>query len=227
MAIGSFDEHTKALLSKHCAQGTTVDVSHLEAGAVINESRYDDAFNIPHVIKIAEKAQEDGFDGVFIDCFMEPGLVATRESLSIPVVGAARMSMYYSAELAHSFSVLTPFDRGIVDTKDIALKLGLMDKLVSVHSLKLTLDNSPDFEDLLENLLNMAIDAIENYNAHLILLGCAGWVGFEEYLRLQLLQKGYDVPVISPIVAFKYLENLVSLGLAHSKRTYMPPSRQM
>lgn len=226
MATGNFDESAKAMISKHCAQGTTVEVAHLEQGAIINESRYDDAFNIPHMIKIAEKAQEDGFDGVFIDCFMEPGLVAIRESLSIPVVGAARMSMYYSAELAHSFSVLTPVDRGIVDTKDVALRLGLMDKLASVHSLKLSLTIMPGFEDLQELLLNKAIDAIENYDAHLILLGCAAWVGFEEYLKSQLSQKGYNVPVLSPIVAFKYLESLVSLGLSHSKRTYMPPSKQ-
>lgn len=220
------DEFAKMLLSKYCAQGTTVDVSHLEQGTAINESSYDDALNIPHIIKIAEKAEEEGYDGVFIDCFKEPGLAAIRESLSIPVVGAARMSMYYSAELAHSFSVLTPFDRTIAETKDIAFRLGLMDKLASVHSLKLSLSNALGFENLQEHLLNRAIEAIENYDAHLILLGCAAWVGLEEGLKSQLSQKGYNVPVLSPIVAFKYLENLVSLGLAHSKRTYMPPSKQ-
>lgn len=226
IAAENVDEFAKSQLTKYCAQGTTVDVSHLEHGAVINESRYDDAFNIPHIIKIAEKAQEEGYDGVFIDCFKEPGLDAVRESLSIPVVGAARMSMYYAAELAHSFSVLTPFDRTISETKDTALKLGLKDKLSSIHSINLSLSNALDFQILQELLLNKAIEAIENYDAHLILLGCAAWVGLEENLKSQLCQKGYNVPVLSPIVAFKYLENLVSLGLAHSKRTYMFPSKQ-
>lgn len=226
IAAENVDEFAKSQLSRYCAQGTTVDVSHLEHGSAINESRYDDAFNIPQIIKIAEKAQEDGYDGVYIDCFKEPGLDAVRESLSIPVVGAARMSMYYCAELAHSFSVLTPFDRTIADTKDTALKLGLMDKLASVHSIKLSLSNALDFENLQELLLNKAIEAIENYDAHLILLGCAAWVGLEEGLKSKLSQKRYNVPVLSPIVAFKYLENLVSLGLAHSKKTYMFPSKQ-
>lgn len=46
------DEFAKMLLSKYCAQGTTVDVSHLEQGTAINESSYDDAFNCIEIKQI-------------------------------------------------------------------------------------------------------------------------------------------------------------------------------
>ncbi len=72
------------------------------------------------------------------------------------------------------------------------------------------------------------IKAIEQDNAHALVLGCTGFMGVAAELQERLWLKGYDVPVIDPaFAATKMLEILIAMGVKQSRLTYMtPPSKQ-
>lgn len=63
--------------------------TQLEGRAICNgpasiECEYDEAMALPQVVALA-KASAAEFDGIFIDCFADPGVRAVRECVDIPV----------------------------------------------------------------------------------------------------------------------------------------------
>ena len=153
----------------------------------------------------------------------DPALDAVREKIDIPVVGPARTTMLYAADLAHTFSVVTILKNVIVLIEDLAKKLGLIEKMVSVRSVDIPVLELTDKGGLISSLVNESIIAIEEDSAHSIILGCTGMMGVADALKDSLLRKGYNVPVLDPVpIAIRYLETLISLKLSQSKKTYMP-----
>lgn len=204
-----------------------VDVECIEYGTASVESRYDELLCAPGIIKVCEKAQADGYEGIFISCMFDPAVEAAREKLDIPVVGPCRTSMLLAADLAEKFSVVTVTESSIPLFYDIAKCVGIESKLASVRSVDIPVLELANKEKLKNALVRVSIDTIEKDGAHCIILGCTGMMGVDQALREGLSKKGYNVPVIYPVsVAMRYLEMLISLGLSHSKKTYMYPSNK-
>jgi allantoin racemase len=177
---------------------------------------------------VVKKAESDGFDGIFTDCMGDPALDAAREIVDTPVVGPARVSMLYAAELAQHFSIVTVLENVIPLEENLALIAGIRNKLSSVRSIDMPVLDLKEEEKLREALAGESIRAVEEDNAHAIVLGCTGMLGIADYLSNSLERKGHKVPVIYPVaVSIKYLESLISLHLAQSKKTYMhPPEKE-
>jgi len=111
----------------------------------------------------------------------------------------------------------------IVLIEDMARKLGLSEKLVSVRTVDIPVLGLTDKAKLIASLADESALAIENDRAHAIILGCTGMLGVAEALKDSLLQKGHNVPVLDPVpIGVRYLETLISLNLSQSKKTYMP-----
>lgn len=217
-----FEKETREEVIEYASPGTEIDTERIEYGPESIESAYDEALCAPGTIRLAEKAQSEGYDGIFISCMGDPALDAIREKVDIPVVGPARTTMLYAADLAHSFSVVTILDNVIVLIEDLARKLGLSEKLVSVRSVNIPVLELTDKGRLINSLIDESVTAIERDKAHSIILGCTGMMGAADALRNSLLQKGYNVPVLDPVpIAIRHLESLISLRLSQSKKTYM------
>ncbi|MQY70037.1 MAG: hydrogenase expression protein HupH [Firmicutes bacterium] len=223
-----FEESTREEVVKFASPGTEISVEAIQYGTASIESSYDEILNAPGIIKMAEKAQTEGFDGIFIDCMGDPALDAVREKLEIPVVGPARVSMIYAADLAHRFSVVTVLESVVVLVENIASILGLKDnKLASVRHVNIPVLALTDTKKLTKTLIEESLRAVKEDGAHAIILGCTGMLGIADDLSQALKANGYDVPVIYPVaVAIKYLETLVSLKLKQSKKTYSTPSEK-
>ncbi|MCD6599438.1 MAG: aspartate/glutamate racemase family protein [Dehalococcoidia bacterium] len=221
-----FIEPTREEMVKFASKGTEIDVECLEYGTASIEFAYDEMLNAPGIIKVAERAEAEGYDGILIDCMGDPALDAVREKLNIPVVGPCRASMIYAADLAHRFSVITVLGPGCGE-ENLALLLGVRDKLASVRSVGIPVLALEDKGKLVSALIGESVKAIEEDGAHAIILGCTGMLGVNEDLSYALREKGYDIPVIYPVaVSIKYLETLVYLKLKQSKMTYMSPSEK-
>jgi len=219
----AFEKETKEEVIKFASPGTEINTERIEYGPESIESAYDEALCAPGAIRLAEKAQSEGYDGIFISCMGDPALDAIREKVDIPVVGPARTAMLYAADLAHTFSVVTILENVIVLIEDLAKRLGLSEKMVSVRSVDIPVLELTDKGGLIRSLVDESIIAIEKDKAHSIILGCTGMMGVADALKDSLLQKGYNVPVLDPVpIAMRYLETLISLRLSQSKRTYMP-----
>ena len=223
-----FEIEAKEEAMKFISKDTEIDVECIEYGTTSIESVYDVYLCAPGIIKIAETAQSEGFDGVFISCMMDPALHAVREMLDIPVVGACRPSMMYAGDLAHKFSVVTVLKNIQFSLENIAREICLDSKLVSVRSVNIPVLDLSNKEKLINALIEESKKAINEDGAHAIILGCTGMTGVNEILSKSLLLEGYKIPIIYPLsIGLKYLETLIFLKLSQSKMTYMyPPEKE-
>jgi len=204
-----------------------IDVEKNNYGLPSIESRYDEILCAPDLVRIAIKAEREGYDGIIISCMFDTGLYACREKLTIPVVAPARTVMLYASELSSSFAILTPLMSCVNILKSIVNELHLDSNLACIKHLNIPVLKLLDEDMLLDSLTKNAADAIENDNAHSIILGCTGIIGLSEKLKENLIKIGHNVPVFDPLsISIKYLESLISLSISHSKKSYIAPMQK-
>ena len=220
-------QKTKEEVKKWIKPDFYIDVEKNEYGVPSIESRYDEALCTPDLLRIAMKAESEGYDGIIISCMFDTGLYACREKLRIPVVAPARTLLLYASELASSFAVLTPLKSCVNIIRSIITDLNLHTKLAYIKQLDIPVIELSKEDILLDSLTKNAIDAVENYNADSIILGCTGIIGLSEKLQENLIKVGHDIPILDPLpISLKYIESLISLSLSHSKSSYLYPSRK-
>jgi allantoin racemase len=211
-------------VQQYVSKPTQVHLESITFGTVSNESFLDEAMNSPSVIKIARAAEQNGYDGVFIECMLDLGLEAVREVVDIPVVGPGRTAFLCAADLADNFSIITELEHTNVSFLHLLRKLGLESKLASIRSIEMPVLELTNRDKLLKAAMEAARKAITEDGAHCLVLGCTRMVGVESEMRKRLADEGYSIPLIYGVpLALHYLETLAALGLAQSKRTYRTP----
>jgi allantoin racemase len=207
--------------------GTEISVVSIERGPVSIETAFDTALATPDTIRRIVEAEREGMDAVVIDCMDDPGMEAGRELVSIPVVGPSQASMHLAAILGHRFSIVTILDeRSVAPFENQAKVYGVSEKLASVRWVEIpVLELHQDPERLVHDLVQESAAAIEQDQAHVIIFGCTGMLGYAEQVRLGLEQLGHGgVPVIDPVpAAVRLAEVFVDLCLSQSKRSYPVP----
>jgi len=213
------------VMEEHKARGTEIRVEHLAQGPDSLEFAYDKAIAELPTVRAAEQAAEDGFDGVIIYCFADPGLAAARERLSVPVVGLCQPSMHVASLIGDRFTVLLAgSERLFVSKRAVVLQrirgYGFAHKCASIRPLGvpvLALETQQD--EKLRRLIVEARAAIAEDGADTIVLGCGGIL----HLGTQV-QEEVGVPIVIPaLAALKMCEALIEMGLAQSKTAFPTP----
>jgi allantoin racemase len=207
-----------------------VSASQIDIGPASIESEFDEAMCQPDTILKIIEAENEGCDGVVIDCMGDPGLQAARECVSIPVIGPCETAMHYASMLGHKFSVLTVLKRTVPLLQNLSLLYGVSSKVASITPVNIpVLELEDDLDYTLGRMTEVSIDTIKNDNASVIIFGCTGMLGCSDALKSKLMEKGYDVPVIDPIpLAVQTAYTCAKLKLSQSKHSYpMPPQKEM
>ncbi len=212
----------------YASESTEVGVVNLEYGPESIESEYDEALCVPNFLEKAIEAEKEGYDGVISNCFGDPGVKPAREVLSIPVVGPCESSMLFASALGKSFSVVTVLPNVVPMIENISKTVGVNGNLASVRYVNIPVLEVHEKDKLKKALYEEMIKAIELDNAHVLVLGCTGFMGVAEELQQRLKENGYDVPVIDPaFAATRMIESLITMGVKQSRLTYMtPPSKK-
>ncbi|MEW6081651.1 MAG: aspartate/glutamate racemase family protein [Bacillota bacterium] len=223
-----FDEEVAREFSAVARPGTEVEVTHLTRGPASIESSYDEALATPEILERVKSAEEQGFSGVVIDCFGDPGVRAARELVRIPVVGAGSPSMLLAAGMGHRFSVVSVLQNVVPILEDIAKLSGVEDKLASVRSVNIPVLDLGDRQGLEGALLREMAIAVEEDGAHVLVLGCTGMMGVAGSLQRALEARfGHFVPVVDPVGAsMAHLQGMLAMNTSHSKLTYMDPPQK-
>jgi allantoin racemase len=213
---------TPRIYAEKARPDTIISAVCLDQGPASVESFYEDVIAAPGVIARAVEAERDGVDAVIIDCMNDPGLEATREAVSIPVVGAAQASMMMASILAHKFSVVSTAARDVYPVELLIRRYGLKDKYASTRWVDIpVLDLGEDDDRLLAALTAASFEAIRQDGAHAIVFGCTGMKGMAGQLEENLKAQGLDAIVIDPsLAALKWAEMLVDLDMAQSRLSY-------
>ncbi len=214
-------------VQQYVSSGTEVHLESIPYGTVANESSYDEAVNTPGILKIAMKAQQDGYNGIFIECMLDLGINAVREAVDIPVVGPGRISLLYAADLAESFTIISLLGNTNMPFLRLVRSLGLERKLASVRSIDIPMLDLSDRNKFLPAILEVARKAVEEDGAHALVIGCTRMIDVEADIRGNLKEKGFNIPVVYGVpLTLRYLETLITNGLSQSKLTYMTPPKK-
>jgi allantoin racemase len=205
-----------------------IDVENIRRGAASIESAYDEALNAPAIVEAAVRAEREGFDAVFVDCFGDPGVDAARERVSIPVVGGFQPAVLTARLLTDRFSIITVLPNGFPVFRALIRKLGMEGCVTSVRWVNIAVLDLSEAAVLGDALAAEAEQAVREDGAEGIVLGCTGMLGLARTLQETLAARGLEVPVVDPTgAAVGCLLTLHRNALSHSKRTYpAPPTKE-
>jgi len=212
--------------SQFKAPDTVIDVVNLDRGPASIESHYDEILAAPDIVSKVVKAEKDGCDGVFVDCFGDPGVDAAREMVRIPVVGGFQPAALTACLISGRWSVVTVLGSVLPMVQDLARKLGVDDNIASVRDIDTPVLELQD-KDLMRKRLLLQIEKALEDGAEAIVLGCTGMLGLAQNLEQEMADRGKPVPVVDPTAAaIGYLELLNRNGISHSLLTYPFPSEK-
>lgn len=216
-------EKELAYMGKFLNAGTELINIGIEEGPYVIQSEYDEAMAQPAVVKLCRKAAEDGADGIFINCFGDPGVRAAREVVDIPVFGGFEPAVLTAMGMADRIAIVTVLDNVLPMINGSIMRAGIRDRIACVRSVGIPVDQLSAKDELINALTAQSREAVKENGAQAVVLGCTAMIDVAENVRQQLAGLGYDIPVLEAAqTALKVLEMHVSMGLCHSKRTYMP-----
>ncbi|MEE9307064.1 MAG: aspartate/glutamate racemase family protein [Spirochaetia bacterium] len=222
-----FNQEVVKEVAQFKAPDTEIDVVNIVRGPASIESRYDEMLASPDIVEKVVQAEKDGFDGVFVDCFGDPGVHAAREMVRIPVVGAFQPAALTASLIAGRWSVVTVLKSVVPLVDDLGRKLGLSQNIVSIRDIDTPVLELQD-KGVLEKKLLAQIELAVQEGAEAIVLGCTGMLGLAQTLEKTMGEKGRAVPVVDPTAAaIGFLELLVRSKLSHSLLAYpYPPEKE-
>jgi allantoin racemase len=145
-----------------------------------------------HAILVALAEHGAGCDAAVIACFGEPGLAASRELLTIPVVGMAEAAMLTACMLGGRFAVVTGGVRWVPLIEELAVAYGLERRLAAVRAHALEgAAIARDPEGAASALAALAARCVEEDGADCVILGGAGLAGLARRIAPSL-----QVPVL-------------------------------
>ncbi|MDQ7027081.1 MAG: aspartate/glutamate racemase family protein [Anaerolineae bacterium] len=214
----------REFLNRHASQGVEVDITDIPSGPASIESLYEEYLSIPETAKRAHELEQDGWDGILLGCYGDPGLDALRELVSIPVIGAGEATSLMAASLGHRFSIITVTDSVVYMLEKMVRNVGVGEKLASVRTVDISvMDLHKDREQAIEITVEEGRKAIKEDRADSLIVGCMS-MGFLEIAEAAQAELG--VPFLNPArVQLKFMEAMIGSGLSHSKRAYMTPPK--
>ena len=222
----SAEEH--AYIRKYLNSDTVLFLDGIQNGPHTIQCEYDEAMAQPEIIKLCKAAEERGIQGIFVNCFGDPGVKAAREITGIPIFGGFEPVMMVALGMADKISIISVLDNVVPLINNSVMRAGLQDRVVSVRNVGIPVEELVDKEKLIKAIVNEAEKSIKEDKAELIVLGCTAMIDVAEETERRLKEQGYMIPVLEAAqTAVKMVELFATMGISHSRLTYMPyPGKQ-
>lgn len=216
---GSPGEPFYRYVHENCGEGVVVDVKDFERGPRRIEYLYYEALVVPDVVHEVKRAETEGYDGVVIGCFADPGLYESREVVTdISVAGSMESSLSLAMTLGYRFSIIVGRRKWEPSMYARLQHYGMGARLASFRDVGLGVrDFERDPKLASKRILEASRRAVEEDGAEVVVLGCTGTYG-----HYRVVQEELGVPVIDPVIAaLNHVRALVDLrtrfGWSHSK----------
>lgn len=128
----------------------------------------------------------DAGDAFIVACFSDPGLLATRDFTSKPVVGLGEAGMLAALAAGAKVGVIAVSDAGIPRHTRYWHSLGIADRVAGERAINLRVDQSGDPKLALGRLVEAGRLLRDTDGADVLLLGCAGMADLLAPLQAQL-----------------------------------------
>ena len=197
--------------------------STLRTGPAAIESERDIGLAVPGVVRAAIEAEHRGVDAVVINCMADPGLLAARESVRIPVVGPAQAAIALATQVSDRFAVIGTTARDVPMNRELWRRYGVEAQGAGVRIVDVpVLDLITPGADVLGRMVSACVRAVEDDGAGAVIFGCNYMSPMREDLVRAVAEEGLDgLPIIDPLAtAFHTAELLAFQGVAQSRVTW-------
>lgn len=160
-------------------------------------------------------------DGIFINCFDDPGVTACREALDVPVFGGYIPSMLTVLSLGERIGIVTTDPRCVANEARKAKEHGFDRSLVGIDYIQTPIvDLLSDKRSLITHLADACQHLYRESGADAVCLGCTVMSRVWQELRDELKRRQCPINVVDPLrTGLFWLENMVSLQYTNSFRT--------
>lgn len=213
-----FMRGNKKWLQEMAEDFTKIEVSNISTGTPHLEYEFYEHIAIHKLLEQCVKAERDGYDGIALNCFYDPGLREARELVRIPVSAPCEASLHVASMLvAGKFSILVGRRKWIPKMMDNARNYGFEPKIASWRVLNLTVPELRNFKETEAAILREARAAVEEDMAECVVLGCTGMAR-----QAEKVQKVLGVPVLDPVIMTLKMAEMRAIlwrrfGISHSK----------
>ena len=203
-------------LKRVCDRDTEIVMVKVDEGPVSLESELGHEEASVQIAKKMIQLQNEGFDAFIPFCGGDPGLIAARERISIPVIGPFQSSCSIASLLGFKFSIVSPMPSPRL-TELRLQEIGLLGRLASIRKIGIPLiELRKDISKTLATLEKVCEKAVTEDGADVIMFNCLSLFGMAESLRGRVA-----VPIVDAgWASVRMAETVVRLGLSHSPLAY-------
>ena len=200
-------------LSRYLHPETALEFAQITEGFPSVESELQGMVNGCQVVKTVNSL-DDSYDGVYINCFDDPGVYSCRELRKVPVIGPYQTSVHTASVLSDRIRIITTDKAGILTEDRKAAQLGITNSIMSIQPVNLAVrDIRTNHEDVVNSIVPICRKMVEEDRVNTICLGCTAMFYVVDELRKRLKEENIQVTIIEPMLnAIKFLENMAILG---------------
>ncbi len=174
--------------------------------------------NGAEVLDCVVRAEKEGADGAFVNCFDDPGVYAARELAHIPVFGAYQPAILVAMSLADRVGVITTDAAGVLSEQRKARLNGFSERVASIRAVDMgVLGMDANIGILAERITETCVNMYEQDRVGALTLGCTGMHNAIGPVRENLKKLGCPVTVIEPLQnGVNFLESAVLQGYTNA-----------
>ncbi|MDO4556170.1 MAG: aspartate/glutamate racemase family protein [Lachnospiraceae bacterium] len=201
----------RSYLERFLNSDTIFEFEVVKEGFPSIENEMQGIVNGGEILKLVEKIQLEDCDGIFINCFDDPAVVAAREISYKPVLGAYLSTIKMASSLSERIAILTTDSYGVSCEERKAKAYGLegfISEIIPINLGVLDLPNS----DLAESIVKTCM-SLGKKNITTAVLGCTGMFFAAEQAQRRLNEMGLAVQIVEPLkTSVAFLENMIRMG---------------
>jgi len=202
-----WNESDRRIYETFASKDTHIDVVSLENGPRSIENRAAETEVLPLIVRKALELHE-GYDGIIVNCCLDPAVDVIRSLISTPTVGPCQASLALASVLGRKTGIVTVSKTAVPLFEELVLKYRMEKRVTSIRGIDISVPEITADEDRTVRLLREEISLAISDGADVVLLGCTGLAGFAEKV-----QPFFDVPILDPVAsAVKIVEDIVELG---------------
>lgn len=204
---------------RSASPGTDITAATAPFGVAYIETRFEAMLGAHAAAQVAAE-QAAGHDAVVIAAFGDPGLLALREVLPVPVTGLTEAALMTACQLGQRFSIIAISSRIAAWYRETVQGYGLLGRLAGIRSLNQPLrDVASIQQDHRDALVDLATRAVAEDGADVIVLAGAPLAGLARQVHALL-----PVPVVDGVSsAVRQAEALAALGPAKAREGSLAP----
>lgn len=187
------DVNTDSLLRKKAEElvgkEILVDVKHAAAAPTLVCGAYDSYLSAKEMVEYVRDGSE--YDAFIVACHGDPNLDILKSMTDKPVVGIGQASIKIASMMGNTFAVVSPSRKSFSPKVALVRKYHCEDLFIGAKVSK-----SNDIQDILE----AAREAKNEYNVDCIVLGCANYA-----LADKVIEKELGIPVLDGLACALFI----------------------